>query len=32
MSLYTNVYADTLSEVQNKYKQLHNLYILRGLR
>jgi hypothetical protein len=32
MSLYTQVYTDVLNESQQKYKKLHNLYLLKGLR
>lgn len=32
MSLYNEVYTNVLTEAQNKYKRLHNLYLLKGLR
>lgn len=32
MSLYNEVYTQVLSDAQTKYKKLHNLYLLKGLR
>lgn len=32
MSLYNEVYSQVLNEAQSKYKKLHNLYLLTGLR